>query len=306
MRPLAAVALWLAASAAVAQPAARPIGRGWTAVPSPVSQPLAPACSTTTAFLVQGDARGPEADVIAWRGPGLVRELPPAPAGALAIRANPAGAVAVRLSEGVARLEGTQWRELAAPAGYRVGDLWVSARGRAVAVAEGRILVEPTSPEPVSTLVSYDAGTWRRLAGVWGWGDEVYTVGEAGLVMRHDGTRWHHAFVDGNPAFEGLWGRAPDDRWAWDRASLYRFDGTAWSQVPGPDPSYPWEVANVGGSDAVVLAAGRFGIARWDGTAWQPEVDREALPNGARGVCATRTHAVATTFDGELLYRALP
>jgi hypothetical protein len=67
---------------------------------------------------------------------------------------------------------------------------------------------------------------------VWGTSAErAFFVGEAGLVLERDGSRWLRWKV---PTSEWwVWGRAEDDVFAGgEKGTLLHFDGEAWSPVP--------------------------------------------------------------------------
>ncbi len=69
---------------------------------------------------------------------------------------------------------------------------------------------------------------------VWGIGDDTWAVGDLGLVLRWDGTRWNENFggEKANDDFVSLWGEAADDVVAVGgrgNGRIARWDGSGWT-----------------------------------------------------------------------------
>jgi hypothetical protein len=126
-------------------------------------------------------------------------------------------------------------------------------------------------------LFRWDGRAWRlvrdlpeRVHAMWASGaDDVWAVGEKGLVMHWDGARWSEQRLTGE--FRAIWGRARDDIWINGCANnFYHWNGTAWRRVPNPVPDTHWGVCPVlwGASATDVSAIGYDRSLRWNGVAW--------------------------------------
>jgi len=77
------------------------------------------------------------------------------------------------------------------------------------------------------------SGTSFLLRSVWGSGpNDVFAVGEAGTVLRYDGTRWYAMPNPTTKALRAVWGTGPTDVYAsGEDGVLFRFDGSEWSAL---------------------------------------------------------------------------
>jgi hypothetical protein len=79
------------------------------------------------------------------------------------------------------------------------------------------------------------------LWGVWGVSsaDQVFAVGDIGLIYRFDGNGWHQMTQEFGHHFNGVWGTSPADVIAVGqdgglpvgRGRIFHFDGAAWSSM---------------------------------------------------------------------------
>jgi len=101
----------------------------------------------------------------------------------------------------------------------------------------------PNSGAPA--LLHYEGGSWVEvtvpdldrncdaLFKVWGaGGDEVFAVGDAGIILRYDGVEWTQVPSGVSADLISLWGTGPDDIVAVggrSNGTVLRWDGEAWS-----------------------------------------------------------------------------
>lgn len=126
-----------------------------------------------------------------------------------------------------------------------------------------------------------NTGSTGDLWWVWGDGANVWMVGEAGRVLRHDPSTGSFAeqTLDSALTLFGVWGSSPTDIWAVggdinvasDGAAVWHYDGLSWTEAELPAEAAAhvavYKVWGSGPSD--VWAVGTAGlILRWDGSAW--------------------------------------
>ncbi len=118
-----------------------------------------------------------------------------------------------------------------------------------------------------------NVGTTADLHGIWGFAwDDIYTVGELGLIFHFDGQSWSR--VPGVPTWQTLnavWGSGPNDIFAiGDFGTILHYDGTQWVlQYSGTtqDLQGLW---GRNGSDVYAVGFGGT-ILHYDGVSWTPE-----------------------------------
>ena len=227
---------------------------------------------------------------------------------------GPTNAWTVGNASTVLRWNGTQWtvvsdqnRPVATADNYNgvwgVGtDVW--------AVGDGTIL------HCRSAVCSNEASGAAALLGVWGSSaTNVFAVGDAGRILRYNGTSWSAMQSPTNRTLARVSGSGPNDVWALGDSTLLHFDGTSWSNVPMtgdlnfmrsyvPNASqrsqslnFPQGAWNLGlwvrNSREVYVGSSFGGIARFDGRNWN-EITNQGLSmrhrltgmSGASGGCA--------------------
>ena len=117
------------------------------------------------------------------------------------------------------------------------------------------------------------AGRELDLRDIWGTSaTNVYAVGEAGVVIRYDGTQWtQQPGISPRQSLNAIWGSSPTDIFAvGDFGMVLHYDGTSWSSQESGTAEH---LFGVGGCDASnVYAVGLHGtILRYDGIKWHPE-----------------------------------
>jgi hypothetical protein len=161
---------------------------------------------------------------------------------------------------------------------FGAGDGWAVSR-RPVSYGE----FDPHLGGPAGdALFRWDGRAWRffqplseRVHALWGTGaDDVWAVGDSGLVMHWDGGQWSRwsERLAGN--FHAVWGRARDDVWINGCANhFYHWNGTTLSRAPNPVPAdYAGVCLGLGGTSAAdVSAIGEDLFLRWSGAAWRSE-----------------------------------
>lgn len=96
----------------------------------------------------------------------------------------------------------------------------------------------------------------------------TYAVGEGGLVLLYDGSRWTEQTSRTVETLRAVAARAPQDLWAvGDEGTVRHFDGLAWQPVPGPPEDLR---AVTTGPGLPVFAAGEIRVWRYDdgGSGW--------------------------------------
>jgi hypothetical protein len=107
-------------------------------------------------------------------------------------------------------------------------------------------------PESKATILVFDGEQWREQAygelvranihafyKVWGSAeDDVYVVGQSGVVLHYDGVSWKELFVGASADLISVWGTGRDNVIAVGgraEAVVSRFDGTNWQTQTYPE-----------------------------------------------------------------------
>lgn len=114
----------------------------------------------------------------------------------------------------------------------------------------------------------------KRVEAVWGLAqNDVWAVGEEGLVMHFDGLSWTTEDRPTQSALLALWGLNRDDVWAVGNEGVFHFDGSSWAlRLAKPGLVTVW----ASGPDDV-WAAGPFGAAHWNGNDWEEDTPTTSL-----------------------------
>jgi hypothetical protein len=159
-------------------------------------------------------------------------------------------------------------------------------------------------------LVNPPLGPEDFTAVAGGAGDEVLVLSSADAFLRFDGTRWRRERSGLGPDFGksprvGLWRAGPNDFYAVNGSTLFRFDGHAWTDLEIAPEAL---LADVWGSaeDDIYAVGSRGVILRFDGSGWMPvEVEGVGLHDlkGVSGTGANNVHVVGdgviASFDGK-------
>ncbi len=127
--------------------------------------------------------------------------------------------------------------------------------------------------------------TPRYLAGVWGSAaDDVYAVGNSGLILHYDGNpgmNWEQIPIPTMLDLRSIWGSSANDIWAVgeDGAILHSHNGIDWQLEPGI-PGYKNFMDIWGTAPDNIWAVGRdvaSGLSgliwHWNGVEWNEELD---------------------------------
>ena len=137
--------------------------------------------------------------------------------------------------------DGTDWEAEMSPTNQDLWGVWGAAPDDIWAVGGSARL--PGEGEP--TLVHYDGTEWvtveiptltpsgvAALFKVWGSGaDDVYVVGDVGVVLHYDGSDWSELLVGAEDDLVAVWGTGPDNVVAVGGRSngiVAHWNGTEW------------------------------------------------------------------------------
>lgn len=151
------------------------------------------------------------------------------------------------------------------------GDGLVTATGLGSASVSARYLSRTTSVVVQVTLrfTPVPSGVTGYLWGIWGSSaSDLWAVGDAGTILRGNGTTWTKVTSPTTQPLYGVWGTSSTNVWAVGAAStILRWDGTSWKTVAAP--TVPGVLLSIWGSGANdVWTAGNGTFLRWNGTAW--------------------------------------
>lgn len=151
------------------------------------------------------------------------------------------------------------------------GDGLVTAAGLGSTSITARYLGRNDSANLSVTLrfTPVPSGVTGYLWGLWGSAaNDIWTVGDAGTILRWNGTAWSKVASGTTQPLFGIWGSSSTNVYAVGAAStLLRWDGTSWKPVT--IPSVPGVLMALWGSGANdIWTAGSGTFLRWNGTAW--------------------------------------
>jgi hypothetical protein len=149
------------------------------------------------------------------------------------------------------------------------------------------------------TDVPFPAGT-TATGQAWGpASDDLYI---AGIPLSH----WDGTSISPIPEVPNVYyvaGSGRDDVWAADQSNVYHFDGTAWSQVPGPPVFAIVQIASAGPGRLWALGFGESvtHVFLFDGTSWSDTLmlpaSRNVHPASVASAPGGQAIFVGETFD---------
>jgi hypothetical protein len=193
---------------------------------------------------------------------------------------------------GVSHWDGEEWTEIEtgdwegpinAVTMLDSGDVMLVGYGRVGRIEEGKIK-------------SYDAGTWRELKTVVGSSlVDLWTSGQGGTLMHHDGEGWSRMETNTDSWLSGLMLCGEDCIWAWSGQNDYggsgttirHWDGSSWSEYKERIPDF---LVGLDGDAERPWAATGGAVYHFDGTTWTVELKTDELGEGWHhftGICAT-------------------
>ena len=114
---------------------------------------------------------------------------------------------------------------------------------------------------------AHDAPAQRGLGGTAA--DDVWTVGEKGAILHHDGHGWQHSPSGVQGGLNGVWGSSSSSVWAvGEGGTIVHWASGAWSTSPESDTEE--KLMSVWGSSAsdVWAVGGAGATVHWNGSAW--------------------------------------
>lgn len=118
---------------------------------------------------------------------------------------------------------------------------------------------------------SFPSATTAALHDVWGSGsDDVWAVGDGGVVLHFDGAVWEAMASGVSEGLRTVWGSAPDDVWAAGvDGAMAHWDGSRWQAWTAKPSTTEW-LNGLWGSraDEVWVVGGNGVIWRFNGTSW--------------------------------------
>ena len=98
----------------------------------------------------------------------------------------------------------------------------------------------------------------------------AYAVGDAGVLVQWDGSRWNLGPALGDGRLNGVWGANPNDVWiVGDNGRAYRFDGASWTEQAGFTTASLLGVRGRTASEVYAWGSGGA-LLRFDGATWTP------------------------------------
>lgn len=183
------------------------------------------------------------------------------------------GAVwAVGLGGAVLRSEGGGiWEPVEVPTRADLESVWVRESGEVWLAGGGAVLRRAAAGPWVPAADGL--GTWTHAVG--GRADEVWAIGEEGMVARWTGVRWKTMPSGTTLPLRAVWASGRDRTFAVGgqeasgagaaRGGVLRFDGRRWSMATTTDVA----LLGVHGTDGEVWAVGEKGtVLRFDGRRW--------------------------------------
>ncbi len=181
--------------------------------------------------------------------------------------------------------------------------------------------VEPDagSPLPLTSICVENGWCWERplpqgstLMAAWAAAaDDVWAVGNDGIIMHWDGRAWTSRRIPGvSTDFWTVWGSGPQDVWVGGDGTTYRWNGTAFTQVTGPYEAT--SISGTGPGDIWAVMYLNSAVQHYDGRVWTetalPDEDfgcNSVLALGPSDVwiaCGKLFHFDGTTFAPFDLY----
>jgi hypothetical protein len=164
-----------------------------------------------------------------------------------------------------------------------------------------------------NTIVYFDGGKWSvwpaavgPLNAVWGSSSrDVWAVGQAGSIVRFDGTAWLPSDAGASATLNGVWGTAADDVWTVGEeldggGTVLHWDGTQWSR----SATLAHGLQGVWGSANLVWAVGnRNLISEYAGGSWSTQVNQATVPDDLASLWgSSQTSIWAVSPNGPTVY----
>lgn len=151
------------------------------------------------------------------------------------------------------------------------------------------------------TILRYDGTAWipmpggteYSLNGIWGSSESnIFAAGDAGIILHYDGADWNAMNSSISENLKAIWGISDSDMFAvGDAGIILHYDGTDWVLVNSGTEN---NLCAVWGHGNSVFAAGENGtVLHYDGTDWNPaDTGIFEKLNGIWGTSASDVFAV--------------
>ena len=176
--------------------------------------------------------------------------------------------VLVLVSSPTAKADESEWK-LELLQGPDLRGIWGSGPNDVFAVGDDGTIVHYDG----ATWSEMDSGTTRDLKGVWGGRpNDVFAVGGSGTILHYDGSSWSAMSSGTTCDLKGIWGTSGTDVYAVGCSSVFRWDGSNWSEMCHLEPTVshlPRLLHDIWGSSSTdIFVAGPYTITHYDGTTW--------------------------------------
>ncbi|MCP4599404.1 MAG: hypothetical protein GY847_02525 [Proteobacteria bacterium] len=192
--------------------------------------------------------------------------------------------------------DGNSWEQLISRLDlHTLYDVWSEQDGPAIAVGGAGQIVEIDSNGWYST----ESNTTENLLAIDGNGNNVFVVGESGVVLQLEGDKWINLDTEVSASFNDVWVSTTGDAFMIGDGPILLFDGSSFIQFGNPTGN-PLQVVH-GLSSNDVYAAGEAGeILHYDGMTWNQmpsEIDEKLIFLGGE----TAAEMFAVTVYGTVL-----
>lgn len=225
------------------------------------------------------------------------------------LAATPDGHVFLEAGNNIVEWDGAAWltHPLASWDGDLDGQFAAPSTTEVYYVGRGRIARRTSSG-----FATFSGGTWRSLSAVAAVGPDLWVGGQGGTILQLHQSTWTRLDTQIDRWIRRILALAPTDVWAladgetYNRSTVLHWTGRSWLRS---DQGLPEDisVSGIGGAVDALYAVGDFGLMRWSGTTWQPELTSADLGEGYHAldeVCATDRHILVTDRGGHVLTRA--
>jgi hypothetical protein len=214
---------------------------GWAAVPSGTSEDLFDVWGSSPTDVWAVGAGGTR---VRGNGTQLTAQQVPVSSTLLGISGTSASDVwTVTDKNGVLRFDGASWSVVEADGSVTDGNgfarIWAQPGGATPKAYVSRSTLAGNFKYVVDACTasgcSVDLTVGEQLFGVWGFGSEVWAVGDGGTglaAVHHGPGSWTTTKLDAE-RFTGIGGSSASDIWVVGEGELYHFDGVDWTPVAG-------------------------------------------------------------------------
>lgn len=198
-------------------------------------------------------------------------------------------------ARGVAlRFNGTSWKQITTGTTQRLRGVWGRSATQVWIVGDAGTILYWNG----FGFTAQPSGTTESLAGVWGDGSVGWAVGERGTLLKLSAGAWSKVALGTTSGLYAIWGSAANDVWAVGEAGMVcRFGGVSWT-CGREFPMTSTALALTGTSRTNIWAFGTMSDAwHWNGSMWSART-KPAAPSTVLGAAALGTNILAAGLDG--------